>query len=337
MSAPHVPIRHGIYRILVCRPNHRLGNTLLLTPLITELQTLYPGAEIDIVSEGDIAHDVFKEWFNVKQVFCLPRRGFKHPLAFLRMLSRVRRTRYDLVVDPNVGSGFARTLTRLSRGRYKLGFSDTPTKALTHAAPRELAGRHMALRPIHLLRWAFGAPASYRYPPLAVHLNEEERAEGRNVVAALAAAQRTKGENGLRIGIFGNATGAKRYTTDWWADFMATLCEAHPTASIIEVIPAHGQSMLREKWPGYYSSDIRRMAAVLAGLDLFITADCGVMHLGAAAGVTTIGLFRVTAMAVYAPYGGHNAGVNTGDCSGGETARHVLGMIATTLGYRRCG
>ena len=80
-----------------------------------------------------------------------------------------------------------------------------------------------------------------------------------------------------------------------------------------------------------------RMAAVLAGLDLFITADCGVMHLGVAAGVTTIGLFRVTALPVYAPYGGHNAGVDTGNCSGRETARHVLGMVATTLGYRRCG
>ena len=118
---------------------------------------------------------------------------------------------------------------------------------------------------------------------------------------------------------------------------MATLCEGHPTAAIVEVIPAHGQSMLRGKWPGYYSSDIRRMAAVLAGLDLFITADCGVMHLGVAAGVTTIGLFRVTALPVYAPYGGHNAGVDTGNCSGRETARHVLGMVATTLGYRRCG
>jgi len=30
-----------IFRILLLRPNHRLGNTLLLTPLLTELEQRY--------------------------------------------------------------------------------------------------------------------------------------------------------------------------------------------------------------------------------------------------------------------------------------------------------
>jgi len=34
-------------RVLVCRPNGRLGNTLLLTPLLQELERVFPGAEID--------------------------------------------------------------------------------------------------------------------------------------------------------------------------------------------------------------------------------------------------------------------------------------------------
>jgi ADP-heptose:LPS heptosyltransferase len=336
VTVPDPIIGHGIYRILVCRPNHRLGNTLLLTPLIAELQALYRGAEIDIVSEGDIAHDVFKGFFSVRQVFCLPRRGFKHPLAFLRMILRIRRTHYDLIVDPSVRSGFARTLTRIFRGRYKLGFSDAPTKALTHTAPRAVAGRHMGKRPVNLVRWASGADLSaFRsHPPLAIHLSEDERSEGREALAALTTSRHGV-QPTFRIGIFGNATGAKRYGTEWWADFMATLCAAHPMASVLEIIPAHGHSMLREAWPGYYSSDIRRMAAVLGGLDLFITADCGVMHLGVAAGVPTIGMFHVTASDVYTPYGGHNAGLDTGTCGGRDTARHVLGMIEISLGHRR--
>lgn len=336
MIAPDPIVGHGIYRILVCRPNHRLGNTLLLTPLITELQARYKGAEIDIVTEGDIARDVFKGFFSVRQVFCLPRRGFKHPLAFLRMILRIRRTHYDLIVDPSVHSGFARALTRIFRGRYKLGFSDAPTKALTHAAPRTVAGRHMGKRPVNLVRWASGDDVSAfrNHPPLVIHLSEDERAEGLEALAALT----TPGHGApstFRIGIFANATGAKRYSTEWWADFMATLSAAHPAASILEIIPAHGHSMLREAWPGYYSSDIRRMAAVLGGLDLFITADCGVMHLGVAAGAPTIGLFHVTATDVYTPYGGHNAGLDTGTCSGRDTARHVLGMMEISLGNRR--
>jgi ADP-heptose:LPS heptosyltransferase len=325
--AAEPPIRQGIYRILVCRPNHRLGNTLLLTPLVTELETLYPGAEIDIVSEGDIARDVFDGRFSVKRVFCLPRRGFKHPIAFLRTILQVRRTRYDLIVDPCVRSGFARSLTRIFRARYKLGFSDRATRALTHAAPREFAGRHMAQRPVNLVRWAAGVGnGTGAYPPLAMHLGDEEYAEGLRVAAALTA-HRSDAKIGMRIGIFANATGAKRYTAEWWADFMAVLCAAHPTAAIVEFIPAHGHSMLREQWPGYYSSDIRRMAAVMAGLDLFVSADCGVMHLAVAAGVPTIGLFRVTARDVYTPYGGRNTSLDTGDSPGGEIARRIVDTL----------
>jgi ADP-heptose:LPS heptosyltransferase len=331
MSTRIAPIRQGIYRILICRPNHRLGNTLLLTPLICELEERYQGAEIDIVSEGDIAEDVFRGFFSVKTVFCLPRRGFKHPIAMLRTLFRIRRTHYDLIIDPTLGSGFARALTRLLRGRFKIGFSDKPTRSLTHAAPHAIAGRHMGHRPINLVRWAANSiqTTSQFYPPLAIHLTRDERAEGASVVAALMAST-SREKKGPVIGIFGNATGTKRYPEAWWMDFMATLHGTLPHASIIEIVPAHARSMLREAWPGYYSSDIRRMAAVLAGLDLFVTADCGVMHLGSATGVTTIGLFKATALDVYAPYGGCNIGFDTADASGSDTALRVIELFEAT-------
>jgi ADP-heptose:LPS heptosyltransferase len=333
MSAPFAPIRQGIYRILICRPNHRLGNTLLLTPLIRELEERYQGAEIDIVSEGDIARDVFEGFFSVKQVFCLPRRGFKHPVAMLRTLFRIRQTHYDLVIDPTLGSGFARTLTRLLRGRFKLGFSDKPTRSLTHAAPHAVAGRHMGHRPVNLVRWAVNSipTTSQFYPPLAVRLSLDELAAGGDVIAALSTCN-PRDKTGPIIGIFGNATGSKRYPEAWWTDFTATLHDALPRASIIEIIPAHARSMLRGAWPGYYSSGIRRMAAVLAGLDLFVTADCGVMHLGSATGVTTIGLFKATVLEVYAPYGGQNIGIDTADASGSDTALRVIERFKLTRG-----
>jgi heptosyltransferase-3 len=34
-----------VARILVIRPNHRLGNQLLLTPLLQEIEKLYPAAK----------------------------------------------------------------------------------------------------------------------------------------------------------------------------------------------------------------------------------------------------------------------------------------------------
>jgi ADP-heptose:LPS heptosyltransferase len=50
---------------------------------------------------------------------------------------------------------------------------------------------------------------------------------------------------------------------------------------------------------------------VLANVRLFIGADSGMMHLAVAAGVTTVGLFSITKMDVYAPYGNLNKGIDT--------------------------
>ncbi|BFI96039.1 MAG: hypothetical protein RSP_15490 [Rhodanobacter sp.] len=313
--------RRGIFRILICRPNHRLGNTLLLTPLISELERHFKGAEIDILSEGDIAREVFASFFSVRNVYCLPKRGFKHPLPFLRLIRRVRATHYDLIVDPCVGSGFSRTLTRLLRGTYKLGFSKHPAErsGLTHAAPADAAGQHMALRPVNLLRWALATEGDAGVPPLDIRLTDAELRNGRQAIENVLA-----DASPPLIGVFANATGAKRYPASWWREFIDTLKARCPQANLLELVPMHGQSMLGAEWPAYYSSDIRRMGAVMANMDLVITADCGVMHLAVASRATTVGMFCVTDASVYTPYGKDNQSLRTSGLTAQQAACQVL-------------
>jgi heptosyltransferase-3 len=329
--------KKGVYRILICRPNHRLGNTILLTPLITELERLYKGAEIDILSEGPIAEEVFTTFFSVKNVYCLPKRGFKHPFRFLGMLLRIREIQYDLIVDPCLGSGFSRALTKFLRGRYKLGFSDDATHSgLTHPVPTAAALKHMAQRPINLLRWAYkhyagDGETAAEYPSLDIRLSDEERAHGRAVIGQLLPAPR-QGSAAPIVGIFANATGAKRYPAAWWNEFIAAFEAMSPQARILELIPMHGHSMLGETYPGYYSSDIRRMGAVMAGMDLMITADCGVMHLAVASKVPTVGMFCVTDASVYAPYGLGSCSLMTHGLSAKDAAEQVVRTFAALLG-----
>jgi ADP-heptose:LPS heptosyltransferase len=331
--------KKGVYRILVCRPNHRLGNTILLTPLITELERLYKGAEIDILSEGTIAEEVFSTFFSVKNVYCLPRRGFKHPVPFLGTLLRIRKIQYDLIIDPCLGSGFSRALTKFLHGRYKLGFSDDALHSgLTHPVPTSAAQKHMAQRPINLLRWARAhyagdATSPSEYPSLDIRLSDEERAHGRAVIGQLLPPSR-EGVSTPVVGVFANATGAKRYPAAWWSEFIAAFEAMSPQSRILELIPMHGHSMLGEAWPGYYSSDIRRMGAVMAGMDLMITADCGVMHLAVASKVPTVGMFCVTDATVYAPYGLGSCPLMTDGLSAKEAAAQVVRAFPGLLG---CG
>lgn len=318
--------RDGVYRILVCRPNHRLGNAILLTPVIAELERLYGGAEIDIVAEGDVAAEIFSTFFSVSHVYCLPKRGFKHPAAFLSMILRVRRTDYDLIVDPCVGSGFSRILTRVFRGRRKIGFSDKPKNSgLTHAVPMSMAPRHMAKRAVSLLRWGTSpeAFASTEFPLLDIRLTELERAHG---LAALRDLRTTSRQSQAApvIGVFANATGAKCYAQGWWNELVGALQSFSPGCNIIEIVPMHGHSMLDSRWPGYYSTSIRRMGAVMSAVDLMISADCGVMHLAVASKVPTVGMFCVTNEAVYGPYGARNVALRTSGQSAVETAKSIL-------------
>ncbi|WP_019463522.1 glycosyltransferase family 9 protein [Dyella japonica] len=336
-SAPAPLARKGIYRILVCRPNHRLGNMILMTPLIQELERVYPGVEIDILSEGRIAEEVFSSFFSVKNIYCLPKRGFKHPVSFLGMLHGIRQTQYDLIIDPCIGSGFSRAMTRHLRGRYTLGFSDDGARSgLTHPVPESVAGNHMGQRPINLLRWARATYSGVvddtsHYPSLDLRLTEQELLQGRAAVDQLLS-DTERGTARPVVGLFANATGAKRYSSEWWAEFITTLREISPQANLLELIPMHGRSMLGDAWPGYYSSDIRRMGAVMANMDLMMTADCGVMHLAVASRAPTLGMFSVTDASVYAPYGHGSSALVTQGLSAREAAIQAVRAFPHLLG-----
>jgi len=43
-----------VKQILICRPNARLGNLLLITPLIKEVSAAFPEAQIDLFVKGGL-------------------------------------------------------------------------------------------------------------------------------------------------------------------------------------------------------------------------------------------------------------------------------------------
>ncbi len=160
---------HGIHRILVCRPNHRLGNSVLISPLIQEIERLYPGAEIDLLA-SDAAAELFSCRFRVRRVFPLPAKAARHLLRTLRLLWEMRAAHYDLAIDMSLGSHSGRLALALARSRYKLGFPDG-----MQAVRGPWAGyawpSHHAQRAVLLLRSAFAGPiVEGAYPALDVGL-----------------------------------------------------------------------------------------------------------------------------------------------------------------------
>ncbi|MER3546586.1 MAG: hypothetical protein C4338_02880, partial [Rhodanobacteraceae bacterium] len=106
-TLPHT----GIHKILVCRSIGRLGDALTLTPLLQELGTVYPGAEVDIVTRCPVAYGIYGQFFFVRRIFQLPVHMARHPLRSLRLVRAMQRQHYDLVIDPDPESQSGRLLT----------------------------------------------------------------------------------------------------------------------------------------------------------------------------------------------------------------------------------
>ena len=319
----------GIYRILVCRFVQTLGDSLTLTPLLQELAEVYPGAEIDVISRCPAARLIYGSLPGISRVLIVPRHVMRHPLVALAVLRSMRRIRYDLAIDADPQSQSGRLLALLSRADRSLGYAG-PAKAgsMTLSIEPQSDLHHRAKLQAYLLRAALGDFAPRKYLLLDIGLDVLEREHGRIVLSRLLA--RHGGDHGKKgcIGIFANATGDKLLARAWWDRFLETFEGGLPGYRIVEILPASAHSHLGDRYPGFYSQDARKLAALLSNLTLFISADCGVMHLAVASGTPTVGIFTVTDPDEWGPYGAGQHAILARDRTPEQTAAAALEAIA---------
>jgi ADP-heptose:LPS heptosyltransferase len=297
--------------ILICRPNSRLGNTLLLTPLVQEIERWLPHARIDLITAFPGAAELFSGFRGVGIIHRLPFHGAGHPLRYAGALLSAAMTRHDVVIDPEPRSWTSGMLTRLMRAGRKVGFlSSRKHRGGYDSVPIEDAPAHMGTFPVYLFRRAvlgLGEDSARSPPPaLDIRLSPRERDEGRRHLARLAGTGRPV------LAIATAATGSKQLSVPWWRELARQFLSRTSAARIIEIRPPSGAASFPE-YPGYASSSLRQVGAVIAATNTFVCADSGLMHLGSASLCPTVGLFRVTDPRVYGPYGPGNATVTVRD------------------------
>jgi ADP-heptose:LPS heptosyltransferase len=319
----------GIFRILICRISHSLGNTLLITPLVQEIEAIWPGAEIDIVTRSAAAFEIFSSYDSVRHIYCLPRQVLRHPLQLLRGLRGMQRTQYDLAIDTDPRSQTGRALLLRSRARYKLGFAgERKSGTISHGVDPAGAPRHNGQFPVYLLRAALGRHVDAACPPLSLRLTRSEQEQGRATLdRLLAQARAATGKRGV-IGIFANATGPKLLPREWWRTFMPVIQSHFVDFSIIEIVPMSGESMLDDRYPAYYSTSIRKLGKLLSQLSMLICLDCGIMHLARASGTPTTAIFTLAGMIdEWAPYGDDAFVVNGEHLPPEDVAQRLIAQV----------
>lgn len=290
-------------RMLVCRPNSRLGNQLMITPLVQEIEQLYPHCKVDLFVRGGLSHILFENYANIGRIITLPKKPFKQLIEYAGVWLSLRKFKYDIVINVDGGSSSGRLATRWVRAKYRL-YGD---------AQQTLADiddyKHMAKQSVYNFRNLISAESlTNSVPTLNIRLSEEELENGKNILDNLVDSSKKT------IGIYTFATGNKCFSREIWAQLYARMVtEYGEKYNILEILPIENVSQIDFAAPSYYSKNIREIAAVMANTELYFGADCGMMHLASAAQIPTIGLFSVTNPNIYRPYNKGSVAINPTD------------------------
>lgn len=298
--------RQAIKSILICRPNHRLGNQLLLTPLVQDVFATFPNCKIDLFVKGGLGTIIFKNYNYVENIIQLPKKHFKNIFQYIQGWSKIKAKRYDIVINASKNSSSGRLSTKFADATYHF-FSDNDNEFLNKYSDSV----HMAKYPVYSFRESIATLGikleHHEVPFLDIKLSDEEIKSGKIKLDDIV--QNTQ----QTICLFTYATGEKCYSKEWWLDFYEKLCIQFSNKNIIEILPIENISMIDFRAPSFYSKDIREMASLIANTNIFIGADSGIMHLASSAQIPVIGLFSGFNMEKYKPYNSKSTGCNTND------------------------
>jgi len=290
-----------VKKVLICRPNHRLGNNLLLTPLVNEITKIFPNSEIHLFTKGDISDIIFENYKDVVKLIKLPRKPFKNLIEYLTCWFSILDDNYDIVINSNNQSSSGLLATKLCKSKYK--FYNILNYKLTHLKDY----KHHAKNPIYNLRYQVKNQldrVNKTIPKLDIKLRNYEIVNGEKLLKSMFREQKPI------ISIFTFATGDKCLSKYWWSDLYSKI-KNFEKYNILEILPAENVSQIDFVTKSYYSRDIREIASVMYNVKIFIGADSGMMHLAHASKTKTIGLFNVTEPQFYGVYGNGNISVDT--------------------------
>lgn len=294
----------SVKRVLIVRPNARLGNLLLITPLLQDVISVFPNCKIDLFVKGNAAPIIFKNYENVDQIIQLPGKPFKHLGKYIMQWFAVRKHNYDLVINVDANSSSGRLSSQFANSAYKI-FGSFDQKV-----PSDWDDyNHIAKNPVYNFRKFISHLGFFVYdspiPQLNIKLTAFEISRGKSVLDQLV------DSNKNTICLFTYATGSKCYSGEWWQEFYERMLKNYPNHNFVEVLPLHGAAQFADRIPTFYSKDIREIASFFANITVFIGADSGMMHLASAAQTTVIGLFGITNPEKYRPYGNHSTAIET--------------------------
>jgi len=264
----------------------RIGDAVLSTGVLSHLIDRFPGARITIAAGRDAA-PIFADVPGLERIIAIEKRRWR--LHWLALYRAVALARWDIVVD-----------LRASAIAYLLWARER------NVAQKRQVGEHR----VRQLARIFALD-----PPPSPHLWIAPQRE------AEAASLVPPGAPVVAIGPAANWRG-KEWRAERFAELALRLTApggVFPGARVVVLAAAHerAQALPLIAALGPRAIDLvgkihlLTVAAVIRRAAIFVGNDTGLMHLAAATGTPTLGLFGPSPIDQYAPWGPHTAVVST--------------------------
>ncbi len=317
-------------RVLLVRHDDRIGNLVLMTPLLQAVKALWPEAETGVLIGPRFAR-LYQEEESVDHLWILEkRRILRNPLFFFTFLRELRGRGYDLAIDASHMHSFSLTGAALTffsgapvRVAYDRGQATTFANLLVGPTGPD---RHEAEILAGLLSPFADPVPSF---PMRLRLSGEERAEAERSIA------HTAGEGRYLVGLHVGGRDAKRWPLERWFEVLEGLTVRPELAVTVLCGPGEEAeaAAVRARWGDrvqvHDDLDLRGLMTVVAACDLFLCPDTGPMHVAVALGIPTVGVFLQDNQARYGPPGSRDRVVRVEPAEG---ASRVTEAVAEMLG-----
>jgi ADP-heptose:LPS heptosyltransferase len=296
----------------------RIGDAVLASGLIKRLHDEIPNARFTIVA-GPLSAPLFADLPNLAQIIVMEKtKGKGH---WFKLWSQVRGRNWGLIVDRR-GSSIARFLRAKRR-------------AIHRSQPGEPV--HKVIEAARLLKVAADPPSPYLFTSAATEAKADALLGQGGPILAVAPAANWIG---------------KTWPVERFALLAVQLMQKGGPFEKGRLLILGGpddwraseplrRSLPRERWIDLTGqADLLTVYACLKRARLFVGNDSGLMHLAAAAGAPTLGLFGPSDDRLYAPWGGNTrvvrgprslAQIQAGDPSLSQPVCHMLDLPVTKV------
>jgi lipopolysaccharide heptosyltransferase II len=294
-----------------------IGDVVFTTPIPRALKRAYPDARISYLVEETAAPVVARHPFIDELIVVGRSRGMRRLRDDVSLALRLRREKYDLVLDLHSGPRASwlawSTGSRLRIGYEVVGRSWMYTTVV--ARPRELRARHSVLNQWDLLEaipgWNGGAPDPVRHP---VEMEVDPLASAR--IARYLSDLGLTADHELVVAHVSASNQFKRWPEHAFAEVFASLARQHERRRLVVCsgpsdrdaagrVVALAREQLGADAPRILDVaefTLEELHALISQSRLFIGGDTGPLHIAATTRTPIVALFGPTLPAAFAPW-----------------------------------